>query len=65
MSDKRFYKDHNFDGWPIVDAKTGRIYNSLEKDELVNLLNELSEKAERATPIENGTNRYGVDIGYF
>lgn len=57
MSDKRFYKDHGIDGWPIIDGKTGRIYNSLNKNELINLLNDLAEKSDRATPVENGTNR--------
>lgn len=65
MSDKRFYKDHGIDGWPIIDGKTGRIYNSLNKNELINLLNDLAEKSDRATPVENGTNRYGLDVGYF
>lgn len=65
MSDKRFYKNIGADGWPIIDGNTGRVFNSLNKNELIKLLNDLAEKAERATPIENGKNRYGVDVGYF
>lgn len=62
---KRFAKDHNIDGWPILDQFTGRRYGDYNKNDLIELLNDLAEKAERATPIENGKNQYGVDVGYF
>lgn len=43
----KYKKDHNFDGWPIVDTEK---MISLDKDELVNRLNHyhglISEAAE-------------------
>lgn len=44
MSNKRFYKDHNIDGWPIIDSRYGERYGSFDKDDLIDLLNDLSEK---------------------
>ena len=64
-SEDRFYKDSDIDGHPIVDRKTGMIYMSRYKRELVSLLNQLAELADRATPTEYGKNRYGVDVAYF
>jgi hypothetical protein len=62
----RFEIDRSVDGHPIRDLKTDTVYGqSYNKQALVDLINDLSGKAERATPIENGKNRYGVDISYF
>ena len=65
MSEDRFCKDSNIDGHPIVDRQTGMIYTSAYKGDLIEILNHLSRLADRATPIENGVNRYGVDVAYF
>ena len=46
----------------VEDKKTGFLHN---EESVLGILNEFSEKAERATPIENGKNRYGVDVAYF
>lgn len=62
----RFKIDRNIDGRPIRDLKTDMLYGqSYGKPALVDLINELAEKAERSTPVENGKNRYGVDVSYF
>ena len=61
----RFVKNCNFDGHPIQDEKTDILYGNYNKNDLIELLNYISEEAERATPIENGKNRYGVDVSYF
>lgn len=65
MEIERFYQDHSVDGWPIVDRLTLTTYSRFDKEDLINLLNDLAEKAERSTPVENGKNRYGLDVGYF
>ncbi len=62
---KRFVKNCNFDGHPIQDQKTDILYGNYNKNDLIELLNYISGEAERATPIENGKNRYGVDVSYF
>ena len=51
--DKRFISDDNVDGWELRDVKTGVCYAGSSKEELIDLLNVLSEKAERSTPIES------------
>lgn len=61
----RFVRDIYLDGHPIIDTKTCMRYGNFNKDLLTEILNELAEKAERATPIENGKNRYGLDVSYF
>ena len=65
MEIERFYLDHSVDGWPIVDRLTLTTYSRFDKEDLINLLNDLAEKDERSTPVENGKNRYGLDVAYF
>jgi hypothetical protein len=62
---ERFVKNSDVDGHPILDQKSGVLYGNYNKKDLITLMNDLAEKAERATPIENGKNRYGVDVSYF
>jgi hypothetical protein len=64
-STSRFIRNFYVDGHPILDRKTGSFYGNYNKNDLIELLNCIAEKAERATPVENGKNRYGVDVSYF
>lgn len=43
---RRFAKDHNQDGWPIIDNKTGKRYGKGDKDELIQRLNDMSDRIE-------------------
>ena len=46
----RFSKDFEFDGHPICDSETGIKYFNCDKNSLIQLLNDLSDAADRVKP---------------